>query len=353
LTIASGVQSEWTRQHGFGVGSLNNIAFTRSTGFTLNINPATLASDYDQNTVSETIRLRYTKIPFTSLFADAHLEQETLAQSDADFQPAATSFVENPSFRSRMSDLRAGFNTSPWQSLSLSAHYRRYENECHYDTNQAPQPPGGYPGFIAWRDLVTDEVETKLVLRPWTRLKTTFAYQYVTTDYKSDTHTAFDPASLVVYSPGGFLLAGKSDSHIYTFGTTFTPYRRLILNGTFSYQDSITTTAGTGLIPPYAGNVYSALASGTYLLTEKSDLLLSYSYSKADYTQGPAAFASPPPVGINYQQHALQAALSRRINKHLTTRLQYGFFYYDEPTSAGVNNFKAHSIFGNVTYQFH
>jgi predicted Zn-dependent protease len=32
------------------------------------------------------------------------------------------------------------------------------------------------------------------------------------------------------------------------------------------------------------------------------------------------------------------AALSRRVNKNLTTRLQYGYYYYDEPTLASANN---------------
>lgn len=353
LTLVSGVESEWTHQHGFGVGNLNGIGFTAPPNINLVVNPATVISDYDQNTVSETVRLRYTKIPFTSLFAEGRFEQETLGQSDADFQPASTSFIENPSFHSQMSDMRAGFNTSPWQAVSLSAHYRRYENESHYDTNQVPQPVGGYPGFISWRDLVTDEVETKLVLRLCPRLKTTWSYQYLTTDYKSDTRPAFNPASAIVYSPSGFFLSGKSQSHVYTFGTTFTPYHRLLLSGTFSYQDTITTTPNGVTISPYAGNIYSALASGTYILTEKSDLSMSYSYSKADFTQAPGTPLSPPPVGINYQQHAIQAALSRHFNKHLTTRLQYGFFYYDEPTSAGVNNYRAQSVFGTVTYKFH
>jgi len=58
-------------------------------------------------------------------------------------------------------------------------------------------------------------------------------------------------------------------------------------------------------------------------------------------------------LGIRYQQHAVQAVLSRRINSQLTTRLQYGFFYYDEPTSGGVANYKAHLLFASLIYHFH
>jgi hypothetical protein len=194
FTLSSGAQAEWTREHSIGGGDLNGIAFTRPPGFiNLAINPATLLSDYDRNVFSETIGLRYTKIPFTTLFADARLQQEKVGQTDMDLQPAATSFVENPRFTSSLTDFRAGFNTSPWERVSLSAHYRRYENSSHYKTNEPAQPEGGYPGFLRSRDLLTDEIEAKVVLRPLSWLKTTLSYQFLTTDYSQDTNPAFDP----------------------------------------------------------------------------------------------------------------------------------------------------------------
>ena len=357
LTFSAGVQSEWTRQHGFGSGDLNGIAYTRPPDDNLVINRATLSSDYDQNTVSETAGLRYTKIPFTTLFADARLKQETIGQSDSDIQvsdtqPAPASFLENPSFKSHATDLRAGFNTSPWRSVSLSAHYRRYENDSRYDTNDVPQPLGGYPGLISHRDQVSDEIEAKLVLRPRTWLKTTLSYQIVTTDYKQDTRPAFDIGDPpTIYSPGGYILAGENDSHIYSFGATLTPFRRFSFSGTFSYQNSKITTESAGLIPPYKGGVYSVLANGTYIFSQATDLSLTYSVSLADYSQKDDT-AIPPPLGIQYRQHALQASLSHRFNKNLSTRLRYAFYLYDEPTLADVNNYRAHSIFATLTYRF-
>ena len=352
LTFSAGAQNEWTRQQGFGGGNLNAIAYTRPPGSNLAISPATLASDYDENTVSETAGLRYTRIPFTTLFADARLKQETIGQSDSDVQPGA-SFVEHTSFTSYLTDYRAGFNTSPWQRVSLSAHYRRYEDDSHYHPEAAPQPVGGYPGLISKRNLLTDEIEAKLVFRPSTWLKTTLSYQIVTTDYKQDTRPAFDTLPPTTYSPGGHILAGSYDSHVYSLGLTLTPQRRLSISSTFSYQDTRTTTAGAGLVPAYEGDVYSALVNGTYILNAVTDLSLNYSFSLADYAQPsvPANPNSPPPLGMRYQQHAVQAGISRRIHKNLTTRLQYGYYYYDEPTLDGANNYKVHSLFATLTYR--
>jgi hypothetical protein len=177
----------------------------------------------------------------------------------------------------------------------------------------------------------------------------------VRTDYNQETRPAFDigPPS-VNASPGGPILAGKYDSHIYSLGATFTPHQRLYLSSSFSYQDTTTSTPYPEFIPPYKGGVYSALVSGTYILNQVTDLSLSYSLSLADYSQdnSPVNPGNPPPLGIRYQQHALQAALSRRFNKNLTGRLQYGYFYYDEPTLVGANNYKVHSIFAILTYHF-
>jgi hypothetical protein len=354
LTLSTGVQSEWTRQEGMGSGLLNGIAYARPPSANFDINPATLASDYDQNTISETVGVRYTKIPFTALFADARFRQETIGQSNSDIQPApAQSFLENTSFRSSLADFRLGFSTSPWQSVTLSAHYRRYDDDSHYKTNQVSQPIGGYPGLLSWRDLVTDEVETKLVLHPVTWLKTTLTYQLLSTDYKQDTRPAYDVGVAPPYSDGGFILAGKYDAHIYSIGATLTPSQRLSFSGTFSYQDSTTTTAGGDLITPYKGSVYSALVGASYILNRSTDLLFNYGFSFGDYSQpdSPINPNSPPPLGIRYQQQALQAAVSHRLSKRLSTRLQFGFYYYDEPTTVSVNNYQAYSIFGTLTYR--
>ena len=354
LSLSVGAQSEWTRQQGLGSGELNGIAFTKPPNSNFSISPATLASDYQQNTISETVGLHYTKIPFTALFADARLRQETISQSDSDIQ-ADGSFLENPSFTSDVTDLRAGFNTSPWQSVSLTADYHRYEDDSHYRTNQVPQPLGGYPGFISARDLLTDEYEAKLVLRPSPWLKLNLSYQLQDTDYKEDTRSAFSVVPPIGnYSAGGTVLSGKEHSQIYSVGMTLSPHRRLFLSTTVSYQKTSLTTVSDGLVPPYKGDIYSALISGTYIIGKATDLLLSYSLSLADYSQenAPQLVTSPPPLGIRYQQHAVQVALSHRFNRNLSTRIQYGYFYYDEPPAAGANNYKAHSLFASLTYHF-
>jgi len=353
LTVPMGIQGQWTRQQTAGSGNLNGIAYLRPPNSNLTLNPVTLASDYEQRTFSETVGLRYGKIPFTSLFADARLQQETVEQSDRDIQPG-TSFLDHPSLSRQLTDLRAGFSTSPWQTVSFSAHYRHYEDDSRYQTNQVAQPLGGYPGFLRGLDLVTEEVEAKLVWRPSAWLKTSLSYQWLVTDYHQDAQAAFGPPLGTIYSDAGTLLAAHSGSDVYSLGATLTPLWRLSLSTTLSYQRTRTATASAGFIPTYEGQIYSALVSGNYIFNPRTDLAVSYSLSLADYPQNQANAnpESPPPLGIRYQQHALQVVLSRHMSPHFTTRLQYGFYYYGEPSAAGATNYKAQMILASLTYRF-
>jgi len=164
---------------------------------------------------------------------------------------------------------------------------------------------------------------------------------------------AFDPqAPATALSLGGTLLAGKDDSNIYSISGTVTPLQRLYFTGTFSYTESKVTTASAGAFPPYEGEIFSLLASGTYILNQKTDFLVSYSFSYGDYTPEPGAsnLSRSPPLGLEYQQHALQAGLSHRFSKDFSARIQYGYYMYDEPPALGVNNYTAHMIFASLTY---
>jgi mono/diheme cytochrome c family protein len=351
LNVSGGVQSEWTRQKGFGTVDLDEI----SSGPPFSPIVVPLRSDLDKAAVEESVALRYTKIPFTALFAEVRLRQESIGQFEEE-TGSFEEFLRQTDFSSQLYDLRAGFSTSPWEWVSLSAHYRRSDDASnyHHTLDQAPLtiPGSGYSAFILGRDLASDEVETKAVFRPSRWLKTTLSYKLLSTDYRTET----EPVAGDI-SPGGQILAGKYNSHIYSVNATLTPWQRLYLSTTFSYQDSITTTANNGstAIVPYRGDIYSALASGTYVLSQASDLFLAYAFSYADFSQGNFGSATDGglPVGIRYQQHAMQAGLTRRIGKNLITKLQYSYFYYAEPSSGTINNYAAHAIFATLTYKFH
>ena len=352
FTLSTGVQSEWTREEGFGAGSLNRIDIPTALSSLAPL-PTVLSSSYDENATTETAALRYTKIPFTALFAEARLRQDRVGEIDTDSQignPApGGNYLQNTAAYNQLSDLRFGFSTSPWQIVSLSAHYRRYESDSDYHNDPNSLPPGGYPGFLNSREILTDEFEAKLVLRPRTWLKTTLSFQYVNTDYHQDTGPAFGFSS----SPGGDILSGESNSKVYSINTVLTPWRRLYLSGTFSYQPSASVTADNGIaaIAPYRGNIYSVMANATCVLSETTDVFANYFFSEADFAQN--NFTGGLPVGLEYQQHSIQVGATRRFTKRLSTKLLYGFNSYHDPSNGGALNYNANTVMAALTYKFH
>jgi hypothetical protein len=353
LNFSGGVQSEWTRQHGLGAGSLDSLAPTTI------FDPAVLGSDYDQTLIAESVAVRYAKIPFTVLFAEARLEEQTIGQSEQfalGFPSGVVnkddiSFAQQTDFSSLLTDFRAGFNTSPWQSISFSAHFRRSDDDSHYHNGRLQIPIGilgtGYPGFITARDLLTDEIEAKLVWHPRSFFKTTLTYQYRTTDSRVGT------LAVGALPPTVNLLAGQQVSDTYSINTAINPTRRWVLSTKFSYQPTTTVTYdGTSTaVVPYRGNIYSVIADGTYVLSVTTDLSAGYAFSAADYGQNDAATSLP--LGIQYQQHSLQVGVTRRFGKDVSAKLQYRFNYYAEPSGGGATDYRAHTIFATLTYKFH
>jgi hypothetical protein len=143
-------------------------------------------------------------------------------------------------------------------------------------------------------------------------------------------------------------LTGRSDSQIYSIGAVLTPHPRVYLAASFSYEPSRTRSANSGAptVGPYRGDTYSADASGTYVLSQSTDVSVGWTFSEANYGQNNAA--ATVPVGIRYQNHSVEAGLARRFGKNVSGRLQYSFAYYHEPSSGNLNDFRAHTVFATL-----
>jgi hypothetical protein len=296
--------------------------------------------------------LRYTKIPFTTLLAEARLKQESLGRFDEQ-TGGLSPFVRDTDATSNWQEYRGGFSVSPWRQVSLSAQYKHRLRDTDYDNERHETPAGlaypGYPGFIRKRAIDTDEVETKLVIHPTTWLKTTLAYHLVATDYHTTTE-ATDPLHVGAdATPGGTVYAGKYDAHIWSVNFTLTPHRRLYLATTFSYQKSETTTANNGdlAVAPYRGDIYSVLTSLGYVLDKVTDLSVTYSLSQANYAQHNEDWGLP--LGVNYAYHGVLAGVTRRFKKNVTGRLQYGYYLHDDSSSGHFTDYAAHMVFATVT----
>ena len=349
LTFSVGSQNEWTQENGFG----NSIP-----DLDAGVN-APASSNSDLFKASQDANLRFTKIPFTILFADGRFDQESVNQFQRQ-EPGGSEETKTETDATNLRyDIQTGFNTSPWRWAALNAQYQYQYSDTDYnypvDVVEGDAGAGnGYPGFILNRKIRTDGFETKLDLHPAKWLKTTLSYQITETDYSSVT----DPAIAIirgspqVVSPGGPITDGHSSAQIYGFGATLTPIQRLYFSSVFTYTHSRTTTAHNGdpSIVPYEGNIYTVTTTATYALNAKTGLQTSYIFSTADYAENNAADGVP--LGMNFTRHEVVIGLTRQLTKNLAGVLRYQFSEYSEPSSGNANNFTAQGIFATLVYKW-
>jgi Planctomycete cytochrome C len=351
LTLSLGSQNEWTRQTGLTAANVN-VALPFAP-YIFPIDLENLYANLDHRIFTQEAGVRFTALPFTTLFAEARFSQEDVGQYQEE-DNGLTPFLARTDAQSRLDDFRVGFDTSPWRPLSWSGHFRRNDNRTDYNTllkEALGQPLTGYPAFIRYRDLRSDEAEAKLAWQVNLWLKATLTYQWLANEYRTGTEPVPDPVTGLPggIAPGGRLLAGTYNSHLASLNATLTPWRRLFLSTTLTYQNARTVTAANDLnaVAPYAGNIYSLIVSANYALNDRTTLMAAYSFSTADFAQeNPAATV---PVGINYHEQALEAGLKRQVTRHANLGLQYRFYRYTEPSAGGLSDFTAHAVFAIIT----
>jgi hypothetical protein len=343
LSFTAGVQGEWMKRRGFSGLLLGGVGEEF---------PQRSASD--RSTVNERVGLRYDRIPFTVVYAEARFQQEWIDQ----FEQAGQGLNENPREFLRATqatsirrDAGGGVRVSPGAGLALDIAYWRRHAKTDYDHRRDESfvslpfmlSGNGYPAFIQQRTIAGHDVEMRLTTRPARSLRATLRYQYKSTDYDSVTDAVAIPADNVIF-PGGSILAGRRNEHVYGVSSTWRAWRRVSLTGSYAYSDSRIESGirDLGSIVPFRGGIHSVRGDATYLVNDATDLRVSYAYTRANFTQRNAPEGLP--LGIRYDHHSLITGLTRRFRGQLSTTLQYGLFSYNEPSSAGAADYRAHAV---------
>ncbi len=336
LILYGGLQAEKTDTHGFTDALLAQGGSAATTNL--------IRSSENTESLSETLGMRYTKIPYTTLYAEGQWNEEQIDLDQTETEDGASSLAVDSNETTLRQDYRVGFNTAPLSRMTLAGSYRHYIDHDDYD--YPIDTVVGYPGFITAQDFTTDEAMAKLTLRPCSRFSVAFTYQLVSTDIRTSTE------AVPVITPGGTLQSGDYDLNIYSVSATVTPMSRWYLTGYFSLQDTRTSTPvnQNPAVQTYRGNVYTVMATTGYAIDNKTDLTLEYSYSCSDnFSNNDAAGL---PLGLNFQRHAVQAGVSRKISKNAVARLRYGFYSYDESSTGGFNNYVANLVSASCSVRF-
>jgi hypothetical protein len=342
LSFNAGVQGEWTRREAFAGGQQ----------FTL---PADFESNSDRAATEGHVGLRYTGLPHTVLWAEGRLLGETYDYFEEGLTDGATEFLRDSDADGFLGEARAGFTVSPWPAASLTASYRHRNRDWdfkHPRDFDLTWEGNGYPAFIRSRDTVTDSVDVRLTLRPLRWLRATLKWSLAASDHDTVTAGATnlftfpDPTAY----PGGAVRSATHDAQTVQAGFTLTPWSRLYLSPSHLFTTSRTRSALSGRpqLAPYEGDTHTAMLTATFVADEKTDLLATYLYSRADYAQGSAAGL---PLGLDYTRHALTAGLKRSLRRNVSIALQYAFWDYAEPSRGGAADYTAHGFFATTTWR--
>lgn len=351
LSATLGLQGQWKHQDTFGDVNMDEVVDPADPTSGIFRFPALEESALDQTTAEEMALLRYSGLPYTALFAQAALKQENYTRTAA--QQPGPHFVDLASeAAARWQDYRVGFNSSPWSRISFGGDYRHRDRLTDYDYPFVQREGGAYPGFIHARDVKADEAEARLGVQLAKWAKTSLTYRWGGSEFKTTTFATSPAVAGTDSTPGGTVVAGHYQAHTFSANITLTPFRRLYLSTTASYQNSRTTTFdnGSAAVVPYAGNLWTLFANATVVLDEETDLFVGYSFSLARYGQHNELAGLP--VGLDYDRHGIQAGLSRRLNRVASVRAQYAYFSYNEPTSAHFRDFTAHQILAVLALKF-
>ena len=344
LTASLGTQNEWSSEDGFGA-SIPDFEL----GGTVPAN-----SSLDEFKATQSANVRFTRVPFSVFFADAQFSEDNYSIYQAE---DATELQRETAANAFRYDLKTGFSTSPWRWADWTTQFER--RSSYTDYNQLTDlwqgvygPTNGYPAFILNREIISDGVESRLVLRPARWLKTTLSYQITDTDYSSKTDPAYDASLAELVSGGGFIADGYSDSQTYGLGVTVTPRPQLYLSGAFTYCPSRTVTSyyGRSALVPYEGDVETFNASATYALNLKTSLQLTFVVSRANYSENNAVGGIP--AGLDYLHQDVVISVARNLTKHWSGVLRYEFSRYSEPSGGNLNNFTANGIFAGLVFNW-
>lgn len=301
---------------------------------------ARILSSSDQDGLEETLGLRYSGIPHTSLFADARWTQKGIDLFERETEDAALAFERHTDTDVDRSRYTVGFSTSPIRRLAFSGHYRRANRENDYDHLLDTEP--GYSAFINAQELTTNEIETRVSARLTSTVKASFQYQFVSTEI--DTFFRTDPPAAVE--------SGNYTTDTYSLSVTATPLARLYLTGLFSYRniESETFDNGGRAVGAYEANVYTFIGTAGWAFDEKTELKLQYLYSRSDN------FSGDPEDGLmlgnDGTRHGVSLDCSRRLTEKMKARLRYGFFKNDEAAGGGADDYQAHLMAIGLEYNF-
>jgi hypothetical protein len=311
------------------------------------------AADADAIDVRERLDIRYSGITNWVFTAQGEWTegQGNMAESGGIFNAATTPGAplqretEETRFFQKYS---LGAKWHPTRRLSVDAggYYKRNEYDYDHKVDSTPNNSiaNRYPAYLTMQDFETYDGNARLTWRPVAKLTLVSRYEY----QFSTVNTTPDPASGLTGTE-----SAKLNSHVFAQNASWQPWSRLYLQAGFNYVVSELKTPAsdyTAAILEAQNNYWSVNFNSGFVLDDKTDLSLGYTYYRADNDSDASAVAIP--YGSDASEHGVNATLSRRINKNLRAQFRYGYYTYSDASAGGHRDYDAHVVYSSLQYRF-
>ncbi len=230
-------------------------------------------------------------------------------------------------------------------SVEAGAYYKRSEYDYdHTIDNTANAGANRYPAYLTLQNFETYDGNARITWRPLGNVTLVGRYEY----QLSYINTTPDPVSGLSEAE-----SAEMTSHIVALNASWTPWSRMYVQAGVHYVNSELHTPAvnyTTALLDSQNNYWSANGNVGFVLDEKTDLNLGYSYYRADdYSDiAPAGLA----LGSGAEEHGITATLVHRINKNLRASLRYGFYTYTDDSFGEYRDYDAHVVYTGLQYRF-
>ena len=232
-------------------------------------------------------------------------------------------------------------------TLDVGGDYKRHHYDYDHDTDSTPNDAASlnrYPAYLVTQDLETYGGKTRVKFRPLQNVTLVSRYEY----QLSTIQTKPDGISGL-----GAVESSRMRSHIVGQDVSWIPWSRLNLQAGLNYVWSKTTTPAsdyTQAVLDAQNNYWVVNFSSAFVLDDKTDLNLGYSYYRADNYDDNSAYGVP--YGAGADEHSVTVGITRRIRDNIRLFLRYGYYHYSDDTFGGNTDYHAHAVSCAVRYLF-
>ncbi|MEI8341120.1 MAG: hypothetical protein WCH43_06230 [Verrucomicrobiota bacterium] len=326
-----------------GIENVDSQSYFTNVPRTGALAPFTATSSNHFNDIEQGLDIRYAGIENILLYARAdwlercgdYQDQQMNTQSDPNLSANNVYFSQKYAL---------GANWYPLTHLNIALQYFYKTEQNNY--NWGP----GATGVINALNSNTNDVNARISWKPFTTLSLVSRYdmQYVTMLNQGIADITLNNIQSATIS-----------NNIFSENVTWTPLARLYVQGDVAIVLSETKTPAsnitmTGLPGPsvlnFGNNYWTASCQTGFVIDDKTDLQIGYTYYHATNYQNNSA--SGMPYGAGAIENTVTAGIVRKLTKNISISLRYGYYTYNDQTSGYHNNYTANVIYSGLQFKF-